>query len=141
KNRLLGERVLEEELDRELYDAAALLVGHRSKVRCIQLSGARVEAEIQIASIERPQRVIQEVIPIDSELQLLRLRDLDILEEPKIPAKECRAVDGRELGRAVLADLRRETETARVDELIVPQTRLRIACQDRVELDIGSPQK
>jgi len=35
----------EEELDRELHDAAALLIGHGSKVRRIQLSGGRVEAE------------------------------------------------------------------------------------------------
>src|SRR5215472_4442624 len=114
-------RASEKELDRELHDTAALLVGHRSEVRCIQLPGARVEAEIQIASIERPQRVIQEVIPVDTELQLLRLRNLEILEEPKIPVEEYRTVDRRQLGRAVLADLRRETEAARVDELVVPQ--------------------
>ena len=50
----------------------------------------------------------QEVVPVDTDLQLLRLRDLEILEEPNVPVEERASIDSRQLSPAVLPDLRRE---------------------------------
>ena len=99
----------------------ALLLGHRAEHRSIQLARSAVEAEIQVASVERPQRMIQEVVPVEAELQLLRLLELEVLEESQIGVEERRSVDRRQHGRAVLPDCGRDAETARVDVLVRPR--------------------
>ena len=63
----------EVELDRDLDHAMALLLGDHAEQRRIHLAGVAIEAETEIASVERPQRVVQEVVPVKPELQLLRL--------------------------------------------------------------------
>src|SRR5579859_5583052 len=80
----------EHELDRELNHSVALLLGDRSEVRRIQLSGGSIESEIQVGVVERPQRMVEEVVTRDSELQFLRFADLEILEQSEVPVKERR---------------------------------------------------
>src|SRR5258708_21767031 len=91
---------------------------------------------MEVTSIERPERVVKEIRAIEADLQFLRLFNLEVLEESQVGVEEGRSVNRRKHARAVLADARRDGETARVDELVCRQPRGRVAGQDRVELDI-----
>ena len=86
----------------------ALLLGDRAEQRRVDLAGVAIEAETQIASVERPQRVVQEVVSVEAELQLLRLLDLEVLEQPQVGVEERRPVDRRQNARTILADCGRE---------------------------------
>src|SRR5450432_4510546 len=106
-------RPLEVELDRKLDDAMALLLGYRSEQRRVDLAGSPIETKIQVAAVERPQRVIQEVGSIEPDLQLLRFLELEVLEESQIGVEEGRSVNrGKDCG-AILADGGRDAETVR----------------------------
>ena len=76
---------LEVELHGEFKHAIAFLGSGLSKVRIVQSDRLRsrilLERQIQIAgSVERRQRMIQEVVGLNPELQSLRLRNLEVLE-------------------------------------------------------------
>ena len=98
----------------------ALLLSCGSEQGRVDFAGGRIETQSQVGSIERPQWVIQEVGPVEAELQLFRFLELEVLEESQIGVEESRSVDGREYRRAVLTDLRWWSETTRIDELILP---------------------
>src|SRR5229473_5015056 len=70
---------------RKLHDTVALLGRHRPEERGIDQPGRAVEAEIEVAPVERPQRMIQKVIAVQAKLQLLPLPvDIEILEQPHV---------------------------------------------------------
>src|SRR5262249_25473216 len=95
-----------------------------------------VKAQTQIASVEGPQRVVQEVVAIEPKLYLLGLLDLEVLEQAHIPVEKCRPVDRGENGGAVQADGRGHGETIGIDELVRREALPRIARQYRVELNV-----
>src|ERR1700751_5578403 len=106
-------RPSEVELHRQLHDTMALLVGRVAEQRSVHRARGRIETDLQVLPvIEGPQRMVQEVVTVDTELQLLRLTELEVFEKPQIGVEEPRSVDGRQDGRPVLPDLRWESETA-----------------------------
>src|SRR5690348_4331137 len=84
--------------------------------------------------------MIQEVVRLDTELQLHRFLNLEILEESQIGIEEGGAIDRGQNGRTVLEGLSRHGEAARVDPLVVSQIRGRIASDDRIQLNGIGPQ-
>src|SRR5258708_7035263 len=104
----------EVKLDRGLDYAVALLLSDGAEQRCVDLAGGRIETESQIASVERPQRVIQEVVAVEPNLQLLRFFDLEVLEQTQIHVEEARPIDRGQDGRTVLADGGGHGEATRV---------------------------
>src|SRR5262249_29416073 len=115
----------------------ALLGGHRSEKRRIDHSGRAVKSEAQVAAVvERPERVIEEIIRVEAELQLFALADVEILEQAEVGVEVGRSVDRWKHGGAVLADLRGEAEATRVDELMRPEIGSRVASENRHESDI-----
>jgi len=74
----------EVEFDRELYDTVALLVRGSAEQRSVHRTCAAIEAERQVLpAIEGPQRMVQEVISVDTELQLPGFAELEVLEQPR----------------------------------------------------------
>src|SRR5262245_59776005 len=97
----------------------ALLGRHGPEKRSIDHSGRAVEAEVEVAPVERPQRVIQEVVAVQSKLQLLPLpADVEVFEQSQVGVEIRRSVDDRQCGGAVLANLVGECEAVQVDELV-----------------------
>ena len=78
--------------------------------------------------------MVQEVIHLEAELQPLRLRDREILEQAQIGVEVMRPIDDRQQRRTILANRVWGCETAAVDVLVRPQARQRIASHDRVKL-------
>ena len=116
----------------------ALLGRHGPEKRSIDQPGRAIEAEIEVAPVERPQRVIQEVVAVQAELQLLPLAmNIEVLEQSHIGVEIRRSVDDRQRGGAVLADLVGEREAAQVYELVWREIRFRVARHDRRERNIG----
>ncbi len=66
----------------------ALLGGDGSEQRRVDRAGVGIETQIQIVSVERPQRMVQEVIPVEAELELLRLLMLKFLNIPRSELKK-----------------------------------------------------
>src|SRR5580658_1007914 len=131
----------EVELDRELYDSAALLVRGVAEQRAGLLARG-VEAERQVLpAIEGPQRMVQEVIAVDTELQFLRFGDLEVLKQSQVGVEEPRSIDGWQHRRPVLPDTRRLGETVPIDELVRRQVRRRVASEDRGQLQVGGSQQ
>src|SRR5262249_4795171 len=81
--------------------------------------------------------MVHPVVEVEPELQLLALRDLEVLEQAHIPIEIPRSIDRRQVETTVLAGLRWRGEAIRVDVLMRFQSLRRIARQDRVELDVG----
>lgn len=134
---------LEVVLDAHLDDAVTLLILNVTEGRVrLRYIACRVlsEAKAKIASVERPQRMVHPVVEVKPELQLLALGDGKVLEQAHIPIEEGRSVNGRQDGRAVLADGGRHGKAIPVDVLVICQTLSWIASQDRVELDIRRAQ-
>ena len=83
---------LEVEFHRKLYDSRTLFYRRFAKIRVLlgNHSSGRIlhELERQVSSIrKRPQRMIQEVVPVDTELKALRLADLEVLEDRRVPVE------------------------------------------------------
>jgi hypothetical protein len=89
------QRQSEDELDRHLDDSVALLKRGLAEDRVILLQCGRIEAKTHVPSVERPQRMVQEVVPIEAELERPRLSDLEVLEKRQIGVEEARSVNGR----------------------------------------------
>src|SRR5437762_14071638 len=99
---------------RELHDAVALLGCDGPEERCVQQSGRAVEAEVEVASVVRPQRMIQEVVGVKPELQLLPFPfQPEVLEKAQVGDEIGRSVNHRQSRGTVLADLGWESEAAR----------------------------
>ena len=52
-------------------------------------------AEVEIASVKRPQRMVHPVVEVEAELQPLVFGDLEVLEQARIPIEICRSIDRR----------------------------------------------
>src|ERR1022692_185143 len=131
----------EVKLSRDLDNAVALLLGYGAEQGRVDLAGTPIETEIQVAVVERPQRVIQEIGAIEPELELFRLLNLEVLEETQVGIEESRSVNCRQNARSILADGGRDGEAARVDVLVRCQVRCGIAGQDWIQLNIGRAQE
>src|SRR6266404_545404 len=121
---------------RKLYNTVALLCRDGSESRSINHSGGAVEAEVEVAPVERPQRVIHEVVGVEAELQLLALADIEVLEQSQVGVDVSRSVDDRQSGGTVLADLVGECEATRVDELVRREIRSGVAGNDRRQRNV-----
>src|ERR1035437_6330886 len=115
----------------------ALLLGYGAEQGRVDLAGSRIEAEAEVAAVERPQGAIQEIGAIEPELQLLRLLELEVLEKSQVGVEESRSVNRGKDAWAILADCSRDGEAAWVDELVRCQALRGIAGQDRIQLNIG----
>src|ERR1035438_5284203 len=131
----------EVELSRDLDNAVALLLGYGAEQGRVDLAGTPIETEIQVAVVERPQRVIQEIGAIEPELELFRLLNLEVLEETQVGIEESRSVNCRQNARSILADGGRDGEAARVDVLVRCEALRGIAGQDWIQLNIGRAQQ
>src|SRR5947209_2087829 len=136
--------VLEDKPDNKLNHASALFFGGFAEVR-IALShlprlGVLLELQRQIGVVgERPQRVVQEVVALNAELQILRFRHSEILEDSQVGIKVRRSVCHRQQGRAVLANDSWSGKAIAVHVLMRSQMRCGIAGDERIELHgIGS---
>src|SRR5579872_1027554 len=127
---------LEGVLHPHLDDAVSLLLGGDAEVRIIRLQRGLVEAQVEVAAVERIQRMVQPVVKVETELQILPLRDLEVLEHAHIPVEIGRSVNRRENGWAVLTGRGRNRETVPVDELMRLQSACWITSHDRVQLNI-----
>jgi len=131
----------EVERRRQLHDAMSLLGSDRPEQRRIQDARSAGESQIEIATVETPQRVIEEVVSVQADLQPLLFGDCEVLEQAEIGVEERGSVNHRQSCGAVLSDLRREAEAARIDELMRSQIRARIAGQNRRKLNVGRAQQ
>src|SRR3954451_18302637 len=96
--------------------------------RGVDLARRGIEPKGQIAvAIERPQRMIKKVIRVHPQLEVLALRDVEVLEQAEVGIEVRRSIDGRQRRRTVLPDLIGEGEAALVDELVRAQIRLGVA--------------
>ena len=75
------------------YPVTLGILGYTER-RIIRLQRVLIEAEIEIASVERPQRMIQPVVTADPELHALGFGDLEGLEYAHVPVEVCRSVTG-----------------------------------------------
>ena len=80
--------VLEDEPDNKLNHASALLFGGFAEL-VIGLSDVSrsilLELKRQVVVVgERPQRVVEEVIALNAELQILRFRHSEVLEQSQV---------------------------------------------------------
>src|SRR4051812_30255383 len=110
---------LEVELHRKFDHAVPLFGRGLSKIRIGLSNDLRgrilLEGQTQVVgTAERPQRMVEEVIHLDSELQLLRLRDLEVLEQRKIRIEVGGTVSDRKQSRAILPRHGRGGEAASV---------------------------
>src|SRR5258708_3210167 len=116
---------LEGELHGKLHDASSLLLGHFAEVRIglSNLLSRRIlnEIEIQVAAIERPQRMVQEVVGLNPELQFLGLRDGKVLEHPQVGIEVLRSISHWEQCWPVLANNRWRGKAVPVDVLMGAQ--------------------
>ena len=62
--------------------------------------------------------MVHPVVEVETELQLLALSDIKVLEQAHIPIEIGRSVNGRENRWAILTDLRRCGQAIRVNELM-----------------------
>jgi hypothetical protein len=112
---------LEIELHSQFNDSIALLRRGRPKVRT-GIGEAPVcvlrEGETQVTAVKRPQRVIQEIGRLNTELKFHGLLYLEVLEQPEVGIEESWSVRCRDEGRAILADCGGRRETALIDELM-----------------------
>src|SRR6185312_471033 len=96
---------LEVELEHELDASSAVEVIGVTEVLVRQLAGG-VEAQGQVGiaarRIERRQRMVDEVICRDAELDLLVLRNLEVLEERQVAVPERRRLYIRENEGAIV---------------------------------------
>ena len=83
---------------------------------------------------ERPQRVIEEVVALNAELQILRFRHSEVLEQSQVGVKVRRSVCNGQQGRAVLADRSRSGKAIAVHVLMLSQMGRGIAGDDGIEL-------
>lgn len=90
---------LEVVLQGQLDDSVTLFLGGDTEVRVgLRYSaGRRVlsEAEPEVVSVERPERVVQPVVAANPELQALVFGDLKVLEQGHVPTEERRSINGR----------------------------------------------
>jgi hypothetical protein len=130
--------VLEDEPDDELNHASALLFGGFAEVRIGLSDFSRcvlLELQRQVVVVgERPQRVVQEVVALNAELQILRFRHSEILEHSQVGVKVRGSVCDRQQGRAVLANRSWSRKTIPVHVLMLSQIGGRIAREDGIEL-------
>ena len=95
-----------------------LFIQGRAEGRIILLQSVWIEAQVEIVSVEGPQRMVQPVVGSDPELHTLVLGDGKALEHAHVPIEVSGSVNGRQDGRAVLADLGRHGEAIPVDPLM-----------------------
>ena len=133
---------LKVELNGDLNHAVTLLVNNRSEPGSIDC-GRRTETDTtQVGiTVERPQRMVQEVVSVEAELQFLRLGDIEILEHSKIGVEVRRSVNRRNHGRPVLPDPRREGEAIGIDVLILREVGSGITGLNRVKANIRGAQQ
>src|SRR5208337_5153683 len=89
------QRRSEQELDRHLDDPVALLERGLAEDWVILRECVLIEAKAEVTPVEGPQRMVQEVVPIEAELQRLPLLDLEVLEQCQIGVEEVGSVNGR----------------------------------------------
>ena len=130
--------VLEDEPDDELNHASALLFGGFAEVRIGLSDFSRcvlLELQRQVVVVgERPQRVVQEVVALNAELQILRFRHSEILEDSQVGVKVRGSVCDRQQGRAVLANRSWSGKAIAVHVLMLSQMGCGIASDNRIEL-------
>src|SRR5438309_8941949 len=82
--------LLEVELDRELDDAVAQLLGSNAELVVGQLAARAVEVQVEVvgAVAEAPQRVVHEVVRREAELQFPGLAELEVLEQREVAIEE-----------------------------------------------------
>ncbi len=131
----------EEELDRHFNDAMALLVSGDAEIRVVGLECVGIKAEAEVSSIEGPQRMVQEIVSGEPELQGFGLTDFETLVESEIPVEIPWSIDGRDDDPAILADPGGNRETIGVDVLVLTEVGFGIARQDRIELYVGRSQQ
>src|SRR5438876_12431557 len=92
----------EQELDRELDDAAAELCVRRPEVCVRQLPIIKRQVEPRVTVYEGVQRVVQEIISREAKLKLVVFvfADLEALEQGEVMVHEARPAEVREIGRA-----------------------------------------
>src|SRR5690606_16326241 len=95
--------------------------------------GVAVEPKRQVGVGEGPQRVVQEIVTIEAQLQSPAFAEVKVLEQSQVRVEEGRAVNDRQYGWSILADLAGNRETGLVDVLIRAQIRARIAGDQRAE--------
>src|SRR4051794_18898237 len=78
--------------------------------------------------------MVQEVVALNSELEIFRFRHSEILEHSQVRVKVSGSVCNRQQGRAVLANRRRSRKTITVHVLMLSQMRGGIAGDDGIEL-------
>src|SRR6185503_7876301 len=94
------------------------------------------EVQAQVACIrERPQWMVQEVVSIHPELQSVRLRELEVLEQGHIPVEVRRTVRYWNEGWAVLPNRGRSSKAIPIDELVGTSARIGIAGHKWVQLN------
>lgn len=130
---------LEIELRLKLHDASSLFFCRDAEVRVglRDLLGHRILRKLQgqIAAVrERPQRMVEEVIGLRTELQTSTFRHLEVLEYAKVGVEEPRAVGCRQHRRTVLADGKIRREAGSVYISMRPLAGVRIAGHDWIEL-------
>ena len=83
--------LLEVELDRELDDAMAQLLGGDTELVVGKLAGRAVEIKVEVvgAVAEAPQRVVHKVIRREAQLQLPGLAELEVFEQRQVAVEKC----------------------------------------------------
>ena len=83
---------LEVELHGKFDNAIALFFGRYAEVGIglSELLRDRVlnEVQVQVAAVERVQRMVQPVIHFNPELKFLRFRDVEVFEQSHVPVEE-----------------------------------------------------
>ena len=119
--------LLEVELHSKLQDAIALPDRGCSKVGvCLgeRVTLRRVLDKVQreiTAVWERPQRMVEEVVPAYPKLHVLGLGDLKVLENGHVPIEVGGPIGNGQQRRPVLSDHCRRSEATAIHELVRPQ--------------------
>ncbi len=98
-----------------------LLIRRNAEVRIIRLESVRIEAKVEIAAVEGPQWVVQEIVPGKAKLQPRGLTGPETLKDSKIPVEEARSVNGRVNDRSILADAGGHGKTICINVLVLPE--------------------
>jgi len=135
---------LEGELDFPLHDTVTGLFGGITKCLSTVVDDLAILVETQLqtivaATVERSDRVIQEVVAREPERELsaFRASERKALEDRKIAVKEPRTEQLRHDVRALYSRRYIRREARAVDVLVFGQPLARVAGQDRLNGEVG----